>query len=164
MAKRNGKKASAQGGFSFRRMLADLGPMKRLLGVCLAAVVVSKVLLAFAPAVAGSITDAISASVVSGSFDLAAIGRLCLLLAALYLVGYGTTGFVNKGCVRVAETLARSYRMRMQRKLNKLPLTGTRPATSRRAPPTTSPRRQACWSPPPSRWWSSSRCLRPCSS
>lgn len=122
MAKRNGKKASAQGGFSFRRMLADLGPMKRLLGVCLAAVVVSKVLLAFAPAVAGSITDAISASVVSGSFDLAAIGRLCLLLAALYLVGYGTTGFVNKGCVRVAETLARSYRMRMQRKLNKLPI------------------------------------------
>ena len=121
MAKRSQKKA-AQGGFSFRRMLTDLGPMKRLLGVCFAAVVASKICLAFAPAVAGSITDDISVFVVSGSFDLAAIGRLCALLAVLYLVGYGTTGFVNKGCVRVAETRARSYRMRMQRKLNKLPI------------------------------------------
>lgn len=123
MAKRKTKiVASKKGGFSFRRMLADLGSMKRLLAVCFAAVIASKICLAFAPSVAGSITDSIAAFVVSGGFDIVFVGRMCLVLAVLYLVGYGTTGFVNKGCVRVAETLARSYRMRMQRKLNKLPI------------------------------------------
>ena len=110
------------GGRSVRRMLSDLGSSKRLLIACVVAVVLSKICLAVAPTVAGSITDAISSFVVSGAFDLDFVGGLCLVLAVLYLAGYGTTGFVNKGCVRVAESLAKTYRMRMQRKLNKLPI------------------------------------------
>ena len=90
MAKRKTKAvASKKGGFSFRRMLADLGSMKRLLAVCFAAVIASKICLAFAPSVAGSITDSIAAFVVSGGFDIAFVGRMCLVLAVLYLVGYG---------------------------------------------------------------------------
>ena len=110
------------GGRCVRRMLSDLGSSKRLLIACVVTVVLSKICLAVAPMVAGLITDAISSFVASGVFDLDFVGMLCLVLAALYLAGYGTTGFVNKGCVRVAESLAQTYRMRMQRKLNKLPI------------------------------------------
>ena len=127
MAKRKQGTASEgaparSGGRCVRRMLSDLGSSKRLLIACVVAVVLSKICLAVAPMVAGSITDAISSFVASGVFDLDFVGMLCLVLAALYLAGYGTTGFVNKGCVRVAESLAQTYRMRMQRKLNKLPI------------------------------------------
>lgn len=127
MAKRKQGAASEgaparSGGRCVRRMLSDLGSSKRLLIACVVAVVLSKICLAVAPMVAGSITDAISSFVASGVFDLDFVGMLCLVLAALYLAGYGTTGFVNKGCVRVAESLAQTYRMRMQRKLNKLPI------------------------------------------
>lgn len=127
MAKRKQGTASEgaparSGGRCVRRMLSDLGSSKRLLIACVVTVVLSKICLAVAPMVAGSITDAISSFVASGVFDLDFVGMLCLVLAALYLAGYGTTGFVNKGCVRVAESLAQTYRMRMQRKLNKLPI------------------------------------------
>lgn len=117
------KKQSAPVGSTLQRIFRELGSSgKRLLGCSILVISLAKLALAFAPSVSGRITDHLVQSVNTGSFEGAFVIWQCVLLAALYLLGYGADGIVNKTMVRLAESLVRRLRNLAQEKLNRLPL------------------------------------------
>ena len=86
----------------------------------IAALLVIKLCLAAAPKVVSWITDSMQRFVTTGNFDWGHLIIMCALLAALYLVGYGSDGFINRTLVLISQNLTLTLRNRAGHKLNKL--------------------------------------------
>lgn len=122
MANKEKKQASSKGN-AVQRILADIdGSGKRLLGASLIMIAVAKLCLSIAPRLSGNITDGLAASAQTGNYDFEKLLQQCLLLAFLFLIGYGVDGFVNRNMVRVSQTLIKKLRNRAQEKLNRVTL------------------------------------------
>ena len=122
MADKQKKKASSKGG-AVRRIIADIDNKgKRLLGISLIMIAAAKLCLSMAPRLSGKITDGLAASAQTGNYDFSGLVRQCLLLAFLFLIGYGVDGFVNRNMVQISQTLIKKLRNRAQEKLNRVTL------------------------------------------
>lgn len=105
-----------------KHMMTDVGGQKRLLLFSFCVIVIGKLCLSIAPVISGRITDVLSVSAASGTFPGSWIAGQCLLLALLYFAGSGADGLVNRAMVQISQTLSRTLRNAIQRKLNRLPL------------------------------------------
>lgn len=104
-------------------IIRDIGKSgRRLMGLSILVISVAKLALAMAPSISGKITDYLVESVDTGVFDQSFVIRQCVLLAVLFLVGYGVDGIVNRNMVKVSQTLVCKLRNLAQEKLNRLPL------------------------------------------
>ncbi len=104
-------------------IIRDIGKSgRRLMGLSILVISVAKLALAMAPSISGKITDYLVESVDTGVFDQSFVIRQCILLAVLFLVGYGVDGIVNRNMVKVSQTLVCKLRNLAQEKLNRLPL------------------------------------------
>lgn len=102
------------------RLFIDLGKNKKLFWLVLIIVIIIKLCLAAAPKVVSWITDTMQSFVESGHFDFQLLLMQCGILAALYLVGYGADGFINRTLVFISQNLALTLRNKAGRKLNRL--------------------------------------------
>ena len=108
---------------ALRRIMTDIPAKDKKVLVLLAAVIgIAKLSLSAAPAVSGKITDYLVQAAGTDDFDSGFLVSRCLLLAVMFLLGYGVDGFVNRSMVRISEKLAFSLRKRAQEKLNRVPL------------------------------------------
>ena len=106
-----------------KRIISDVGTKgRRILLMSAAVMTVTKLFLAYAPLLAGKITDELAASMGSGSVDTGRMWTQCALLAMLFLLGYGADGFINRGMVWTSQSLICDLRNRAQQKLSRLPL------------------------------------------
>ena len=106
-----------------RCIMSDAGAKgRRILLMSAAVMTVTKLMLAYAPLLAGKITDELAASMGSGAIDTRHIWVQCALLALLFLLGYGADGFINRGMVRISQSLICGLRNRALQKLSRLPL------------------------------------------
>ncbi len=102
-----------------QRIASDVTAKDRTVFVGLIIVIgVAKLCLSIAPRISGKITDSLAASAETGVFDDAFLIRNCVLLALLFLVGYGVDGIVNRNMVRISQKLAKKLRNKAQYKLN----------------------------------------------
>ncbi len=102
------------------RLFSDMGKYRVHFRIVVAALLVIKLCLAAAPKVVSRITDAMQQFVTTGNYDWGYLLILCAVLAALYLVGYGSDGFINRTLVRISQHLTLTLRNRAGQKLNKL--------------------------------------------
>ncbi len=102
------------------RLFADMGKYRLRFWIVVAVVLVIKLCLAAAPKVASLITDSMARFVNTGNYDWGYLLILCAVLAALYLVGYGSDGFINRSLVLISQNLALTLRNRAGQKLNRL--------------------------------------------
>ena len=102
------------------RLFADMGKYKIRFWIVVAVLVVIKLCLAAAPKVVSWITDTMQQFVVTGNYDFGYLLILCAFLAVLYLIGYGSDGFINRSLVRISQHLSLVLRNRAGKKLNKL--------------------------------------------
>ena len=101
------------------RIAADVTGRDRAVFACLIVIIgIAKLCLSIAPRLSGRITDTLAASARTGDFDTGYIASSCVLLAFLFLIGYGVDGVVNRCMVRISQKLARKLRDQAQRKLN----------------------------------------------
>ena len=102
------------------RLFADMGNYKSRFWAVFAVIVVIKLCLAAAPKVVSIITDTMQEFVESGNFDFGKLLIQCALLAALYLIGYGADGFINRSLVFISQNLSLNLRNKAGHKLNRL--------------------------------------------
>ena len=112
-AKQNGKSVIS-------RLFSDMGSCRVRFGIVVATLLVIKLCLAAAPKVVSLITDAMQSFVTTGNYDFGFLLALCAVLAALYLVGYGADGFINRSMVLISQKLTLTLRNRAGQKLNRL--------------------------------------------
>ena len=106
-----------------KNIIRDIGKSgRRLMAISILVITVAKLALALAPSISGKITDHLVAGVESGNYDQSFIISNCLILAVLFLVGYGADGFATRNMVKVSQTLVCKLRNLAQEKLNRLPL------------------------------------------
>ena len=112
------KKKSSRGTIGL--IMRDIGPegRKRFCGVAVI-IAVAKLCLSIAPSLSGRITDELAQSAETGVFDNSRLVIQCLILAALYFVGYGVDGITNRIMVSISQSLARKLKNDAQRKLNR---------------------------------------------
>ncbi|MBO4374934.1 MAG: ABC transporter ATP-binding protein [Lachnospiraceae bacterium] len=102
-----------------RRIASDVTGRDRAVFAGLIVIIgIAKLCLSIAPRLSGRITDALAASAETGDFDTGYIASRCVLLAFLFLIGYGVDGVVNRSMVRISQKLAKKLRNRAQQKLN----------------------------------------------
>lgn len=116
------KKKKISYGEVLKRLFADMGKNRLRLLAALVIIAAAKICLAFAPAITQRLVDYLKGTVAGGSFDMGFICINCLILAVLYFFGNGADGFVNVHMVRISQGLARSYRNRIEKKLNAVPI------------------------------------------
>ena len=102
------------------RLFVDMGKYKRLFWVVFAVIVLIKFCLAAAPVAVSRITDTMQEFVKSGNYDFGYLLMECAVLAALYLVGYGADGFINRSLVFISQNLSLNLRNKAGHKLNRL--------------------------------------------
>lgn len=102
------------------RLFVDMGKYKRLFWMVFAVIVLIKFCLAAAPVVVSRITDTMQEFVKSGNYDFGYLLMECAILAALYLVGYGADGFINRSLVFISQNLSLNLRNKAGHKLNRL--------------------------------------------
>ena len=102
------------------RLFVDMGKYKRLFWVVFAVIVLIKFCLAAAPVAVSRITDTMQEFVKSGNYDFGYLLMECAILAALYLVGYGADGFINRSLVFISQNLSLNLRNKAGHKLNRL--------------------------------------------
>ena len=102
------------------RLFSDMGRYRVHFRIVIAALLVIKLCLAAAPKVVSQITDSMQQFVKTGDFNWGHLLVLCAVLAALYLVGYGSDGFINRTLVLISQNLTLTLRNRAGHKLNKL--------------------------------------------
>lgn len=108
---------------ALRRIVRDIPQKDKTAFALLVGVIgIAKLCLSFAPRVSGDITDSLVHSAETGTFSLQALILPCMLLAGLFVVGYGADGLVNHVMARISQRLAKHLRNRVQKKLNQLPL------------------------------------------
>lgn len=113
-----GSAGPGRGRSTARRVLGELGADRRKVVAAAILITISRLCLAFAPVVSGSVIDRISAgNALDRSFTL-----LCVLLGILVLIGYGMDAVVGTIMLRVAGSCVRRLREEAQRKMNRLPL------------------------------------------
>lgn len=105
---------------NLRRLISDMSGYRAIFIRTFLILILSKLMLSIAPKVSGVITDYLAEFVRTGVEDTRFFVGTCLILAALYLIGYGCDTFVNKNMVKVFEGLAFRYRNEGQKKLNRL--------------------------------------------
>lgn len=104
----------------FGKVVRNMGSNRKLLVLAAVLLVIEKVCLVISPRIGGNLTDYLTQT--GSGLSMSHVLEMCLLLAALYLVGYGTDGFVNEIMVKATELLTKGYRDRAAEKLNRLPL------------------------------------------
>ena len=112
-----GEAGSAQAKQStLRRVIGDLGSDRKRMLVLVAIIGLAKIGLAFAPRVAGGITDYVS----QGGTDHAWFLGQCALLAVLFFVGNAMDIFVAKNMVRISQSLVMRLRNLTIEKLGRM--------------------------------------------
>lgn len=94
----------------------------RLFAASAVTVAVAKVCLAIAPRISGDITDSLVQFVDGSGMDPYLLIRRCMVLAVLFLIGYGADGFVTRNMVAISQMLTYKLRCDVQKKLNNLPI------------------------------------------
>lgn len=102
------------------RILCDMQENKRTFLILIIVIMLAKLCLAVAPRISGHITDYLQTMVETGVIDNGYLYTQCILLAVLFLVGYGIDKTVNKVMVRIAQQHSQKLRNRTQQKLNRL--------------------------------------------
>lgn len=106
---------------TFMRLMRLLARKRRLVVFIIITLVFSTIFDIFTPKVIGYITDSLQ---LTGevNIDFGYIGKMVLLLAALYFLSALSLWLVRRSLVVVAEDTAYVMRQRLQKKLQKLPL------------------------------------------
>ncbi len=102
------------------RLIKDTGKNRARFGAVIVVIILIKLCLAYAPRVVSNITDTMQSFVTTGNYDFGYLLILCAVLAALYFVGYGADGFINRSLVKISQSLALTLRNRVGEKLNRL--------------------------------------------
>lgn len=104
------------------RILGIISDKKSLLAAMVVITAIGKIALAAAPKIAGKITDELSSYAVTGRLDYSIVFKLSLITAALYFIGNGVDGFVQKNMVDISQTLSLRLRNMVSGKLLRMPI------------------------------------------
>lgn len=116
-------KSSGRKHASIQRISKDIGASgRRLFMVSVLILAIAKLCLAVAPRISGNITEALASFAETGSLDQSRLLTSCIILAFLFLVGYGADGFVNRNMVHISQALVFKLRCDVSKKLNRMPL------------------------------------------
>ena len=105
-----------------KRLLHDMGSDRKKLLLVIVIVGAAKLLLSVAPTVSGNITDRIVVFANTGSFDMKWLAGMCILLAAMYLLGNGADILVGNLMMGISQGIVRKLRDAGQKKFNRLPI------------------------------------------
>ncbi len=106
-----------------KRLFADMGKNRFRFIAAFIIIALSKCCLTAAPVITQRMVDFLQESVGNGFVSgLGFIYKNSVLLAVLYFIGCGSDGFVNKQIIRISQGLSRSYRNRIAKKLNAVPI------------------------------------------
>ncbi len=106
-----------------KRIVADIGKSGRKLFVLsLIIIAIAKIALAIAPRISGNITESLASFAQNGSLDTNRLINSCIIVAILFLIGYGADGFINKNMVSISQMLVFKLRDDVSKKLNRMPI------------------------------------------
>ncbi len=117
------KKRTYSAGTLLKRLFGYMGSNKGLVVLSIAILVIGSFILTLAPMKAGDVLDYLSACIDGGlSPDMTHVLTALLMIALLYVVGYGTKILSSKWMLKVSRDVSHNFRRELHEKLHRLPI------------------------------------------
>ncbi len=117
------KKRTYSAGTLLKRLFGYMGSNKGLVVLSIAILVIGSFILTLAPMKAGDVLDYLSACIDGGlSPDMTHVLTALLMIALLYVVGYGTKILSSKWMLKVSRDVSYNFRRELHEKLHRLPI------------------------------------------